>query len=220
MILSALETLLSPMIYLMGWGFQGLLALTGSAGLSVIMLSVLVTVLSYPLGMWAQKVELRNRERKEKVEAELAVAVQGLKGEKRFRATERVYESNGYHPISSIALGLPLFVMLPFLLSALFLFSGSPALVGAPFLFIPDLSQPDGVAGGLNLLPFIMTGITVIDAGIRFVGDRGAFIRFLFIAAVLFVLVYNFAAGIVLYWTASNLMAFLSFLWRRSRPLA
>ena len=217
MVLNFFETLLWPIITLIGWGFEGLFGLTGSAGLSIILLSVLVGLLSYPLGVWAHKVELRHRLRKQKVDTEVAKAVQGLKGEERFRATERVYKSHDYHPISTIASGLPFFVMLPFLLSALFLFSDHPALVGQPFLFVSDLSQPDGVLGGLNLLPFIMTGITVLDARARFSGDRSAMVRFLIIAAVLFALVYNFAAGIVLYWITSNLMSFASFIWRRAR---
>lgn len=216
MIIEILETVLAPIIYVIGLGFSALFSVAGSAGLSIISLSVGVGFLSYPLGVWANKVERRFRERKQTVDVEVAAAVEGLKGEARFRATERVYEAHGYHPISTIILGLPFFVMLPFLLSALLLFSDHPALVGQPFLFIPDLSRPDGLFLGLNLLPFIMTGITLLDARVRFSGDRNAITQFVIIAVVLFVLVYNFAAGIVLYWTTSNLMSLASVFWGRS----
>jgi membrane protein insertase Oxa1/YidC/SpoIIIJ len=63
----------------------------------------------------------------------------------------------------------------------------------------------------------IMTIITITDARIRFIEDPSAFYRFIIIAVVLFILVYNIASSIVLYWTTSNLIALILSLKRRSR---
>jgi len=216
MILIGLELLLSPLIYAMDLAFGALRSVTGSAGWSIALLSMATTLLTQPLRAWAQVVEKRVSLRKLKVEEEIAATTVGLKGEPKFRAVERIYEAHGYHPIQGVALGAPLFVMLPFLLSALFLFSSNPSLENVPFLFIADLSQPDGLFAGLNILPAVMTGITLMDSRIRFGTDRSAFRRFLFIALVMLVLVYTFASGIVLYWTVSNLVAMLTYLIRRS----
>jgi len=94
-------------------------------------------------------------------------------------------------------------VLLPILISAIILLGSHPILEGTPFLFVQDLSKPDGLIGPINLLPVIMTAITIIDAFIRFNTDRSSLIRFLVIAVVLFLLVYNLAAALVIYWTTN-----------------
>jgi YidC/Oxa1 family membrane protein insertase len=216
MIVGALELILTPFILAMDLAFGALHWVTGSAGWSIILLSFATALLTQPLRAWAQVVENRVRLRKLKVDGKIAAETSGLKGEKKFRVIERIYKEDDYHPIHSIALGTPLFVMLPILLSALFLFSSNSLLEGVPFLFISDLSQPDGLFLGFNLLPVVMTGITLVDSRIRFGTDRSAFGRFLVIALVLFVLVYSFASAIVLFWTVSNLAAMLTYLIRHS----
>ena len=76
------------------------------------------------------------------------------------------------------------------------------------FLLIDDLSKPDGLLGPVNILPLVMSGITVVDAQLRFREDPGSARRFYVIAAVLLALTYSLASALVLYWTGSNLMSF------------
>lgn len=215
MILDALELILTPMIVPMDLVFGLFRSVIGSAGWSIVLLALVMTVLAHPVRAWAQAVETRVRLRMQTVDADIAATTVGMKGEKKFRAVERIYKAHGYHPIHSVALGTPLFIMLPILLSALFLFASNPDLAGVAFLFVSDLSLPDGLAWGLNLLPVIMTGITLVDSKIRFGNDRSALIRFLIIALVMFVLVYGFASAIVVFWTTSNLVSMISYLVRR-----
>jgi membrane protein insertase Oxa1/YidC/SpoIIIJ len=216
MIADVFALLLWPLTYIMDMAFGMFLSVTESVGLSIMLLSTAVALLTYPFRVWAQKVERRVRLRKLSVDERVIAATVGLKGEQKFRATENIYQSHGFHPIQSIALGMPLFVMLPFLLSALFLFSSNVSLEGVGFLFIPDLALPDGLLLGGNLLPVVMTLITLIDASIRFGSDRKALNRFLIIALLMFALVYSFASSIVLYWAVSNLMSMFTFLRRGS----
>lgn len=219
MIVDGLKLILSPLILVMDLAYSALRSIIGSAGLSIVLLSIAVTILTYPLRAWALKVERRIYQRKLTVDEKIATATTGLKGEQKFRVTESIYMAHGYHPIQSIALGLPLFVMLPFLLSALFLFSSNASLTGVPFLFIPDLSEPDGQLAGINVMPVIMTAITLVDSRIRFGADCSALGRFLAIALVLFALVYSFASAIVLYWIVSNLIVLFTLLLRRLESL-
>ena len=130
-----------------------------------------------------------------------------LKGEELFFATEKTYKQHGYHPIQSIGMGASFFIMLPVLISAILLFSGDGILSGKSFLFVNDLSKPDHLFGSVNMLPLVMSGVTVIDARLRFRDDKRAQYRFYFIAAVLLLLVYNLPSGLVLYWTGSNVMS-------------
>lgn len=53
-----------------------------------------------------------------------------------------------------------------------------------------------------------MTGMTIIDARMRFDEDAGTRYKFYGIAIVLLVLVYDMSSGLVLYWTVSNIFSF------------
>ena len=143
------------------------------------------------------------------VEAEVQLLKGELKGEKLFLATEQIYERNGYHPIQSVGMGASFFVMLPVLISAILLFTGSETLNGKNFLLINDLSEPDGLLGPINVLPLLMSAITIIDAKLRFKNDRKSQYRFFFITGLLLLIVYNLASGLVLYWTGSNIMSLI-----------
>jgi len=208
---------LSPIIWLMQQILNMLWNLTGSAGTAVVLLSCLVALISHPLRAWAARIEGHIRAKKQGIDEKIASKAAGLKGENRFRVIEALYEENKYHPIQNIALGLSFFIMLPFLLSALFLLGSSPKLVDIPYLFISDLSQPDQLLAGFNLLPCIMTGVTLIDAKIRFPNDINMFLRFCFIACVLFFLVYHLSSALVLYWTISNIISMMTYLVNRDQ---
>ena len=75
-------------------------------------------------------------------------------------------------------MGASFFVMLPVLISAILLFTGD-VLASKAFLFISDLSQPDNLLGPINILPLVMTGITIVDAKLRFADDKPSQVLFL-----------------------------------------
>jgi membrane protein insertase Oxa1/YidC/SpoIIIJ len=203
----ALETALSPVVWLMKLVLDFYISLLSSTGISILLTSFTFSLLLLPLQKIANRTEHRISEKTKKVAAEVKSLSASIKGEELFLATERIYKANGYHPIQSIGLGASFLVMLPVLISAILLFNGSGILTGESFLFVKDLSRPDGFLGPVNLLPFIMSAITWIDATLRFSNDRKSRQRFFFISVVLLVIVYNLASGLVLYWIGSNTMS-------------
>lgn len=204
-----LETVLSPIVWLMEWLLDFYVFLFSSTGVSILLLSFTFALLLLPLQRIAQRMERRTSDKMKFVGAEVEVLKGKLKGEELFLATEQIYERNGYHPIHSIGLGASFFVMLPVLVSAILLFTGSETVANESFLLIADLSKPDGLLGSVNVLPLFMSAITILDAKLRFKGDRKSQYRFFFIAALLLIVVYNLASGLVLYWTGSNIMSFV-----------
>src|SRR5262249_18286056 len=94
------------------------------------------------------------------------------------------------------------------------------ALHGASFLGIPDLAQPDALiplplelpwlGRRLNLLPFIMSGVSLAAAA-RYEAAalppdlvRRQRRNLAAVAVLFFILFYAFPAGMVLYWTSTN----------------
>ena len=183
--------------------------LFSSTGFSILLLSFTFALLLLPLQRIAQRTEQRISDKMEIVDAEVQDLKGELKGEKLFLATEQIYERNDYHPIQSVGLGTSFLVMLPVLVSAILLFTGSETVIDKSFLFITDLSKPDALLGPVNVLPLIMSAITIIDAKLRFKNDSKSQYRFFFIALLLLILVYNLASGLVLYWTGSNIISLI-----------
>jgi len=205
--LQVLETILFPIVWLMQWVLEFYSSLFSSTGISIILLSFTFALLLLPLRKLAARLEDRVNIKMAAANEEVKLLKRTLKGEALFLETEKIYKVHGYHPIQSILLGSSFFVMLPVLVSAILLFSGDGVLVGKSFLFIDDLSKSDSLLGPINLLPFVMSGVTVLDAKLRYKDDKKAQYRFFFIAIVLFALVYSLASGLVLYWTGSNIMS-------------
>jgi len=75
----------------------------------------------------------------------------------------------------------------------------------------------------LNLLPFLMTGLSIIASVLHRPLAlsrelRGRQVRNLsFLALAFFALFYTFPAGMVLYWTSNNLISAGKNLWQRYR---
>jgi len=206
--LNVLETILSPVVWLMQSILELFFSIIPSMGISILLLSCTFAIFLLPLRKIAQRTEERVSRKMQTVNEQVQALKGELRGEKLFLATEKIYEQHGYHPIQSIKLGASLFVMLPVLISAIFLFSGD-SVSGESFLFITDLSKPDGLLGSINVLPFVMTMVTLIDAKMRFKDDKQSQYRFFFISIVLLILVYDLSSGLVLYWTGSNIMSFV-----------
>lgn len=196
--------------------------LTGDFGLSIIALSLIVRLLTTPIARMAARSEARSRAVHAAMAPELARIRSTSKGRERFEQIESLYERHGYHPIHSVKALLPLFLQIPFLLAAFFLLSDFPPLVGEPFLFIRDLSLPDGLitvgATPINLLPLLITAIALAESAIRTGGEPGSRMRFLILAVVIAVLIYPTAAAVCLYWLTSNLASLARALVARSAP--
>ena len=205
--MSILEVILSPIIWLMELILNFYIHLTSSIGVSILLLSFSFALLLLPVQKLANRVEKSISNKVNKVDKEVDLLRGDLKGEKLFLATEKIYKKYDYHPIQNVGMGASFLAMLPVLLSAILLFNGSEILAGKSFLIIEDLSKSDGLFGVINILPILMTGITFVDAKLRFSGDRKSRNRFYIISLVLLVIVYSLPSGLVLYWLGSNVMA-------------
>jgi membrane protein insertase Oxa1/YidC/SpoIIIJ len=104
-------------------------------------------------------------------------------------------------------------------------------LLNAGFLWISDLSRPDDLfrmpfslpffGAEFNLLPFLMTGLSVLASSLHNPPALNAELRrkqlrnMALMAVAFFVLFYTFPAGMVLYWATSNLISVIKSLWAR-----
>lgn len=140
-------------------------ALTGNWGVAILLLSVTIRLLLFPLTYWSQRSALRMQG--------LQPQVQELK--ERFKnnpkrlnqETMALYKKHGANPVSGC---LPVLFQFPVLIALYKSLWSSIELRHASFLFIRDLAEPDrflpNLFGGfdLNLIPLLMTGASFAQA--------------------------------------------------------
>lgn len=209
--MSFLKGFLFPLIWLLGAALALFHDLSGSYGVAILLLSLSVFLVTMPLACWARKIELRDKEIHAAMAPRLADVKSRFKGEQRFLETEKIYKEFGYHPVHSIKSSAGIAVQLPFLIASLLLLVDYPFPAQTGFLFVPDLSQADGlltVAGvQINLLPLLMMAVTLIETVIKPEMGKAAKTRFFLITMAIVVLIYNLPAAVVLYWISNNLLS-------------
>ena len=149
---------------------------------------------------------------KQLVDRDVAKQTAGLTGEQRFVVLESVYNKHGYHPIKSVVAGISVVVILPFLISVIFIFGDVGNLEAGPlknirFWVISDLSMQDRLLFGLNFLPVLMFVLGAGEALLRWHRQPDRLIRYFVISLLLFVLVYSLASALILYWVSMNIWA-------------
>ena len=181
--------------------------LSGSYGLSIIALSLLVNALMLKITLLFERKGRAVQVRKMACDSKIAEFKRVFKGAELQSYIRTLYKQRHFHPIHTLAGLGGLAVQIPFFIAILHLVEHSNFLHGVGFLWISDLSKPDSVAGieSLHLLPLIMTALTLINVFYS-VQERRARIQGVFIALFFLVLLYNMPSALVLYWSCN--MAF------------
>jgi YidC/Oxa1 family membrane protein insertase len=230
--LAAADPVLTGMLYASLWqplrwlsfGLQAILefwhARIGSWAIAILLLSVSVKVLMWPLtfiaGHWQDQV---NRTQS-LLAPELAAIKREHSGEEAHRRTLAVYAKHGVSPWYTLKSLAGFLVQVPVFIAAFDMLGEQFGLAGARFLWVDDLSLPDHLlpfaapapffGTHFNLLPFAMTGLTLLasrlqeDPGLAPELRQGQRRRLYAMAAAFFVLLYTFPASMVLYWTTNN----------------
>jgi membrane protein insertase Oxa1/YidC/SpoIIIJ len=175
-------------------------------GLQLIFFSLLLNLFLLPI---YRQMERRNRGRlaiKQKVAQDVARMKKHFRGRERYFYIRAVYRQYGYHPISELLGSADLFVQIVVFVTVFHFLSGFPALSGQSFGPIADLSKPDGLLFGINLLPLLMTAVNA-GAVFAYTETPSRRIQALALAGIFLVLLYGSASGLVLYWTANNLFS-------------
>jgi len=199
---------------------HGLIRIVGSPGLAIVLLAGCVRLIMLPFTLLAERWQRDVNAQESRLQPRLAAIKASFRGEEQTRRILAAHRELGIHPLYRFKSAFGFLIQIPVLLGAYYMLKEDPALAGARFLWISDLTQPDRLmslpfqvpyfGGYLNLLPFLMTAVTVI-ASLRF--DDGSLSPDLlrrqrralyWMAAVFFVLFYRFPAGMVLFWTMNN----------------
>ena len=205
-----LETLiLGPLKLLFEFIYQIANSIVHNPALSIIAMSLVVNIVSFPLYRRADIMQKEARDIEEKLRDGINHIKKSFSGDERMMMLQTYYRQNNYKPTQAIKGSTSLFLQVPFFMAAYNFLSNLYDLKNTPFGPIADLGEPDGllVIGGvaINLLPIIMTGINFISSTIYLKGfPLKNKIQIYGMAVFFLVFLYSSPSGLVFYWTCNN----------------
>lgn len=209
---------IEPLMQIYALMFSALPVALGVGG-RIVAFGVLLNLLLMPL--YAQ-MELRSRATRAlraRVAADVARMRKYFKGRELYFYIRAVHRQHRYRPLSQVLGSADLAVQILVFFTVFHFLSGFEPLRGASFGPLHDLSQPDRLLGGLNLMPFLMTAIN-LGSVFLYAQERTRRMQAIALAALFLVLLYNSPSGLVLYWTTNNLFSLVrNLLVRRSSGL-
>ena len=202
------------------WVLNLFYALIPNYGVAIILLTILVRILFWPL---THKSTIGMRKMQE-IQPLLKAVQAKYKGnpQRLQQETWQLYREHKVNPLSSC---LPMLVQIPVFFALFVVLRGAVELRYAPFLWIEDLSQPEALFagtfpfGGLNILPILMAATMALQSALTpSTGDRGQQrMMMVFMPIMMLVMFYNFASALSLYWTLSQVMSIAQMWWIRKK---
>ena len=204
------------------WTYDHVIA---NYGVAIILLTLLVRVLTFPLTQRSMKSMKRFS-----VIAPQMKELQEKYGSDRDKLQEemmKLYKQRGMNPLSAMGGGcVPILIQMPFMIALYFALQTSIELRHAPFAFwINDLSAPENlfsIAGlPIRLLPLLMGGSMFLQQRMTPAPNADPQQRqMMTLMSVVFTFMfYQFPSGLVLYWFVSNLLGIAQQLFVNRSPV-
>jgi YidC/Oxa1 family membrane protein insertase len=195
-------------------------------GIAIILLTILVKLLFYPL----TKKSLESTRKMQELGPKLKEVQEKFKDnpQKMNQAQAEFYKKEGVNPLGGC---LPILIQFPFFIAMYGLFNNHFDLRGALFIpgWITDLSSPDTVlqfgfnipllGNELHLLPFIylasqlLYGKVTQNPGQTAGAGKQAKMMMYALPIVFFFVLYNVPAGLLVYWISQNIVTMVQQVW-------
>lgn len=201
-------------------GMNSLTGLLHSHGAAIVALTVLLSLLFYPL-TWTS---FRTMKKMEMLQPEIKALQERYRSDPK-RLNEEVMKAYRKHRVNPLAGCLPLLLQMPLFIALYQVLSRSPELRGAKFLLIKDLSAPDAILPLPAVLPLIGSAVNILPlamAGMMFLQQRMSAASkavteeqriqqrvFGFMPLLFGVMFYTLPSGLVLYWLLNTTLVVL-----------
>lgn len=210
---------LRPIIYFLDIALNKLYFITKNYALAILLFTLLFKIVTFPLTQAAYKSMKRMQLVSPKIER-----IRAQYKDEPEKMNQEIWKAYKKEKVSPMGGCLPTLLPFPFLIAFFYLMQSMVELRNASFLWITDLSSPDKLfvfseslplIGGFNfnLLPILMAITSYLSMKLQPSSSGGGaaanqmkIMSLIFPVMMLFML-YNFASGLALYWTAQNVLA-------------
>ncbi|MBC60968.1 MAG: hypothetical protein CMP11_00795 [Zetaproteobacteria bacterium] len=210
----------------LSWALNFLSGMLGSYGLGIIVLTIIVKLILWPLTAQAT----RSQKKMQSLQGPMAKLREKHKGnsQKLNQEMMKFYKENKVNPFAGC---WPILVQIPIFLGMFWMLRSAAELYGQSFLWAEDLSEQDNISMlygfSLNLLPIVMVATQWFQMKLnpmqmgpemseaqRINAKMMRFMPFMFL-----VFLYFFSSPLVLYWTVQNLMTIFQTLITKKEPV-
>jgi len=177
-------------------------------GWAIVLVTVAINFILFPLKLSNMKSMKKMQALKPQIDAINAKFKNiGLRDPKKGEQNEEVmalYKKHGVNPMGGC---LPMLLQMPFFFAFYKVFTVSVEMRGAPWLWVPDLSQAE--PWEIKILPLVMIASQFIMQKMtpQAAGDPTQQKMMMFMPLVFGFMFYNFPSGLVLYYLTSNLVS-------------
>ena len=191
-----------------------------SWGWSIVIMTICIKLLFWPLTAKAS----RSQKRMASIQGPMAELKEKHKDnpQKMQQETLKLFKEHQVNPVAGC---LPMLIQMPIFLGLFYMLRTASELRFEPFLWVTDLSLPDTqfVVGGfpINILPMIMGVTMFLQMSMMPVSPSADPMQqkiFKFLPFIFLIFLYNFASGLVLYWTVQNILTIIQQKIINSRP--
>ena len=196
------EKLLSFLIFLK--------KMCGSYGWSIIIITVIVRLLFWPITQKANN----SMKRMQKVQPQMKEIKEKYKGDAQ-TMNAKVMELYRQEKVNPLGGCLPILLQIPVFIALYSTLNGAVELRQVPFWWINDLAKPDTIAVLFGMLPInplviVMTSLMVLQQRLTpSAMDPTQQKMMMFMPIMMLFILYNLPAGLTLYWTVSQILAIL-----------
>lgn len=198
------------------WTLKVFDSLVRNYGIAIIILTILVRLVMYPVSQRSSESMKRMQTRMKIIQPELEAVRQKYRDDPQRMNAEmmKVYRKYGINPAGQLGGCLMLLLQMPIFIAMYRMLGTAAELRGEPFLlWIDDLTAPDSlvvVAGfPIRALPLLMTAGTILQQRLSMVGvaTEGAQKVMMYLMPVLLLFIfYGMPSGLNLYWGVSTFL--------------
>jgi YidC/Oxa1 family membrane protein insertase len=196
-------------------------------GLAVILLTILVRLVFWPITH--KSTESMKKMQELQPEIKKVREKHKDKPQKMNQEIMALYKENKVNPMAGC---LPVLVQIPVFIALFTVLRSAVELRFASFLWIKDLSEPEGLfagtaffammpsflKGGLNILPIFMTGTMIWQQKLTPSGGDPQQQKMMTLMPIMFFFIfYNMASALVLYWSVSQCLSIVQLLLQRRK---
>lgn len=196
---------------------NGLFFLVGSYALAIIILTIIVKAILWPLQSKANK----NMKRMGELQPQIKALQDKYKGDPaRFqKEMAAVWKKAGVNPLSGC---WPIFIQIPIFIGFYNMLGKAVELRHHGFLWVQDLAAPDTIAHifglPINPLPLLMAGTMLLQMKMSpQAGDPMQRRIFMLMPLIFIFICYDFASALALYWTVQNIISIVQLMINRGK---
>lgn len=193
----------------------------GGYGVAVILLTIIVKLVFWPVTHKGTE----SMKRMQAIQPELKKLREKYKKDPK-KLQEKQMLLYREHKVNPLAGCIPMVIQIPVFIGLFTVLRSAVELRYARFLWISDLSEPEGLlsdvitfpASGLNILPLLMTATMVLQQRLTpSAGDPQQQKMMAFMPVMMLFIFYNMPSGLVLYWSVSQALSIVQLYLQRRK---